>query len=170
MLKDLATAYDIYMELIGNLQEGTKVQRDWHLLNHIGFLGFFRALFLLFFLCLFIIFLNSFSFSSTMISLRSWCVTSKRSTISSSPGKRSVKSCPGNRTLNRFRWYTRTSPWRASLGTGKWQFSDCWRCREVAISGGSIALTCLSWGRCIIEILPVTSCYGNLTRVMLVLV
>ena len=28
MLKDLATAYDIYMELIGNLQEGTKVQRD----------------------------------------------------------------------------------------------------------------------------------------------
>ena len=32
MLKDLATAYDIYMELIGNLQEGTKVQRDWDLL------------------------------------------------------------------------------------------------------------------------------------------
>lgn len=28
MLKDLATAYDIYMELIGNLQEGTKVHRD----------------------------------------------------------------------------------------------------------------------------------------------
>lgn len=32
MLKDLATAYDIYMELIGNLQEGTKVHRDWDLL------------------------------------------------------------------------------------------------------------------------------------------
>lgn len=28
MLKDLATAYDIYMELIGNLQEGTKVKDD----------------------------------------------------------------------------------------------------------------------------------------------
>ena len=28
MLKDLATAYDIYMELIGNLQEGTKVHYD----------------------------------------------------------------------------------------------------------------------------------------------
>ena len=28
VLKDLATAYDIYMELIGNLQEGTKVKDD----------------------------------------------------------------------------------------------------------------------------------------------
>lgn len=33
MLKDLATAYDIYMELIGNLQEGTKVQHDQGLMS-----------------------------------------------------------------------------------------------------------------------------------------
>lgn len=31
MLKDLATAYDIYMELLGNLQEGTKVCNEWNL-------------------------------------------------------------------------------------------------------------------------------------------
>lgn len=33
MLKDLATAYDIYMELIGNLQEGTKVEYDYLLVE-----------------------------------------------------------------------------------------------------------------------------------------